>query len=77
MLRWGAVVLFVLVIFLAWGASIANSPEGKERANQRHVIEGVCAMQDDDLQELMVRRAARQKCEDLKQEFRNKWGMEP
>lgn len=72
-------VLFFL--FLAWGAFIAGTPEGKQRISERRVID-YCDSETERLKDdpRMTRGALglhMDACDKLRNDYRAKWGREP
>lgn len=73
----GGIVFFGLVALLALGAHDANTPEGKARAADRAQISKCRDAQNDELSDLSTRRFMRQACDQMENDYRAKWGMNP
>jgi hypothetical protein len=64
-------------LFLAWGFMLSASPEGKERARQRAVIERCERETDVPALSDRAKVIAYHACEKLKADYRAQWGREP
>lgn len=65
----------LLFVFIA--VASLQSPDAHERYLEREQIDRVCQLQHDELQELAVRRALRDRCEEAKEAYRQRWGSDP
>lgn len=73
LIGFGGILLAVLV-------AIASRQKGVDyeiMRSDRQKVEAWCSIRDDELQDLDVRRAARENCDRMRAQFRNTWGHNP
>jgi hypothetical protein len=63
-----------LGLFLAYGAIIGNTPEGKEKARARDAIDLCWKGVDDSLQSLSSRRFIRDTCQKMVEKYESEFG---
>lgn len=70
-------VVVALVAFMGWGAYLSNTKDGEERIAQRKAIKECRDGENDQLQELSVRRTIREVCDKMEADYVAKWGSSP
>lgn len=70
-------VVAAVVAFFAYGAYVGNTPEGKERARDRAVIDQCWKDQERKSNSPRIARLTAEMCEGLEDTFRKKYNREP
>lgn len=72
-----AVLGLLLVAFLAWGAYLSNTPDGKTKAAERTAIAECRKGEKDELTPIEQRRFIREACDTMEAGYVAKWGNAP